>query len=1053
MFFVVALLCLNVQLGIAQEKTTLKGTVQDQNGKPVAKATVTITPNEAKDQKAIQTLTDDAGIFMANNLIVGAKYTIKASAVGYEPQTLNAFLINKNQNSVLINVSEATNSLDQVVVIGYGSVKKTQLTGAVSSVDSKDLDLNVASNFTQALQGKAAGVQVTQSTGQPGAGANIQIRSNPSNANGGVLYVIDGIIVNDSAPGVSSAKYGSGGSDQSPLNFINPNDIENISLLKDASATSIYGARAAAGVVLITTKKGKSGKPSINYSGTYGIQNVTKMYPTLSAREYMQVTNETRKEIWLRNNKIAPYYGTVSESSVAANYPVPFSAQQIQNAVDNNANDAITQKGYTQQQNLSISGGNDKTKYLISGNYFDQKGILINSGYQRYNGRINFDQKISDKISMGTNIILSNSITKNIITGGLYEAGGMLTAALYFPPNLPLQNPDGTYTSNPTYGAIPNPLSYREIDDKTNYKRILASAYANWEIIPNLVLNGKVSYDQSSNQRNSFYPTSFLYGAQVGGLASINTSNGTSRLSELTLNYKFNLGADHNLTALAGYSYQKIFNDMVGAGNQNFVSDAISFNNLGIGQADKPLVSSGKNEKTWASYFTRFSYSYKNKYTLNATIRRDGSSVFAENKKWGLFPSVSANWVITNEEFLKDNPTINFLTLRTGYGESGNSNFPATAFAVYNTATSPYFGTNGVSTGITLTQAANPNLTWETAGELNFGLDFGLLNNRVTGSLDYFNKTIRNIISQVPFPTDFTVSSVYANAGKTKSIGYEIGIQTKNVVSTQNKFTWSTNITFSHYLNYWKERSASALAQLPRYIDPSGKNALFNGQYGYVSQGIFKGQFGTAPATMPNMLPGGIILKDIAGYDKANNLTGPDGIITSADQTLLGNLDPKFNFGFGNIFTYKNFELNVFMSGQVKKAISPYLFYGVPNIEGTLISYGWNTMPVVLDRWTSNNPTANFPTGLSDNAYGGYQNGSDYYFVDASFIRCRNITLGYTINPNWLKNQNVVNGIKLSFDVQNAFTITRYPGIDPELNIQNLYPLSRSFIFGIQLSL
>jgi len=1020
------------------------GRIVDENGIPVPGASVKVK-NSSKG-----TVTDTNGKFQLA-LVKGDVLLI--SYVGFETKEVTY----TDEASLNITLKQVNNALGEVVVIGYGAVKQKNLTGAVVQVKGKDLNTSVASSFQQTLQGKAAGVEVVQPTGQPGAGVTVKIRSNPSFANAGVLYVVDGVPVNDAAEqpsiggSIGTNHYAAGGVDKSPLNFINPNDIESIQFLKDASAASIYGARAGAGVVLITTKRGVDGKAKIEYTGSYGIQSVDKMYPVFGEQDYMMQRNLLKQEMWYRDNKIAPYYGSVQAGTVAPYTPV-FSQAQIDGASNNNpsAMDAIVRTGYTQQHNLSLSGGNSKTSYFASGNYFDQKGVLIGTGYKRYNGRLNIDQVVSDKIKVGANIIASNSDADNTVTGGANENGGIVTAATYWAPSVPLRGADGSYPLSPYYPNIPNPLSYGTVTDKTKSTRLLTSAYGEWTIVEGLKAKGGFSLDQSNAKRSTYFPRPFLYGFQTNGAASITESDSQSKLFEYTLSYNKSISEKHNLNAVAGYTYQQTDAENLSAANQNFLSDATMYYDLNAGQA-KPTVGSAKGQSTWASYFARAIYTYNGNITLQASIRRDGASRFAENKKWGYFPSVSAGWVLSDEAFLKSIKQVSFLKLRAGYGETGNSSFAGAAFAQYGTVLSPYFGSGSINSGVSLTGAANPNLTWETAAEINIGLDYGLFNDRVTGSFDYYSKTIRDLIAYVKYPAGFIIDGVYTNAGKTRSRGYDISLQTKNIISESGDgFAWSTNLTFSHYLNYWVQRSPQALSVLEKYEVPSGSGALFNPFVGYQSAGLFTGQYGTAPSQMPGMLPGGVILKDIHGYDAAGNLTGPDGKITAADQMYIGNKDPQFNFGIGNKFSYKNFDLNIFMSGLKQKKWSPYLD-GRAN-ERTTNAYGFNAMPISVSRWSFQNTGGNFPTSLYDASYGGYQDGSDYWLVNATFLRCRNITLGYSLPEKLMRRQHIFSKVRVSFDMQNPFTITNYPGLDPELDTSNFYPMVKSYVFGVNAS-
>ncbi|UNY99016.1 TonB-dependent receptor [Zhouia spongiae] len=1041
---------LSLSIPTIQAKT-ISGIVTDENGQPLPGVTVMVQGANKG------TSTDFDGNYTVE---VNDGDTLSFSYVGYLTQHIDV----AGKTVIDVKLQPDIAQLDEIVVIGYGAIKQKNVTGAIGKVDAEDLNVSVASNFQQTLQGKAAGVQVVQPTGQPGAGVSVKIRSNPSFANAGVLYVIDGVPVNDTAgqpsfgDGVGSkydappgAGYAAGGVDKSSLNFINPNDIESIQFLKDASAASIYGARAGAGVVLITTKKGAEGKSTLQYSSNYAIQNADKMYPVFGAKEYMEQRNLLRLEKWYRDNQIAPYYGTVDASTVTPYSPL-YSEEEIGNALNRQAaTDAITRSGYTQQHNISLSGGNKKTTYFASGNYFEQKGVIIGTDYRRYNGRLNLTHSLSDKIRVGANILLSNSKANNTITGGEFENGGIVTAAIYWAPIQPLRLEDGSYPVSPYYPNIPNPLSYETNTDITKSHRVLSTAFGEWSIVDGLKAKASFSYDQSYSKRSSYFPKTFLYGNQANGSASITESDSQSKLYEYTLNYDKDISAKHHLNTVLGYTYQQTDWSGFNAGNQNFLSDAILYYSLGSGQSDKPTVGSFKNQNTWASYFARAIYTYNDNITLQASIRRDGSSIFAENKKWGYFPAVSAGWIISDEPWLKSIDKISLLKLRAGYGETGNSSFGSAAFEIYNTSLSAYFGTNSVSSGLVLSRAANSNLTWETAGELNVGLDFGLFNNRISGSVDYFNKTIRDLITFVPYPSGFIIDGVYANAGKTRSTGYEISLETRNIVPGSSKgFQWSTNITLSHYLNYWVERSEQALSVLSPYEVEKGKKALFSPIFGYQSNGVFTGEYGTAPSHMPDMLPGGIIIKDIHGYDDEGNLIGPDGAITEADRTYIGNADPDLIFGIGNTFKYKGFDLYVFLSGMKQKKWSPLA--GGRATESTMDAFGYNAMPVSAERWNIQNTNGTFPTALYDANYSGYQSGANYWLVDASFIRARNITLGYTFSEDVMKRQNIFSSLKLSFDMQNLFTITNYPGLDPELNSGNFYPLVKSFVFGINAS-
>ncbi|QQT25529.1 TonB-dependent receptor [Sphingobacterium spiritivorum] len=1029
----------------AAKSASVTGYVKDEKREPLPNVVVRVKENNNTVQ------TDASGKFTIN---VEPGQTLIFRHISYQAKEI----IYSGQSALNVQLSAGNTEISEVTVIGYGTIKSKNVTGAIAKVEARDLNVSVAPSFLQSLQGKAAGVQVLQETGQPGAGVKVQIRSNPSSANAGVLYVLDGIPINDNAgqpnlAGGIGSKYVSGGVDKSPLNFINPNDLESIQFLKDASAASIYGARAGAGVVLLTTKKGRNGKSAIEYSGSYGIQNVDKMYEVYGTKEYMKRRNQVKEELWYMKNGVGPYYGTKDPSAVKDPFKPVYTQQQIDNATEGQtATEAISRKGYTQQHNIFMSGGNDKTHYFASGNYFDQRGVLIATDYKRYNVRINLEHQVSDKINIGANVIMSNSLANNTVTNGRYENGGIVTAAIYWSPDIPLRDDKGGYPISPYYANIPNPLSYATVTDLTKAKRILTNAFGEWKIIDGLKAKASFSYDQSTSKRSNYFPRTFLYGSQSNGSATIAESESQSKLLEYTLNYDKNIGELHHLNAVAGYSFQKTNWEGFNAGNQKFLSDATSYYNLSDGGSDKPTVGSYKGETIWASYFARAIYTYRDNITLQASIRRDGSTVFAKNKKWGYFPAVSAGWVLSDEVWLKDSKTLPFLKLRAGYGETGNSSFGASAFELYRTGVSTYFGNNMVSPGLAKIQDANPNLTWETAGEFNIGTDFALFDNRLSGSVDYFNKTIRNLIVFIPYPKGFIVDGVFGNAGKTRSAGYEISLESKNIRPHDGDgCSWSTRINLSHYKNYWLERTEMALKALQPYQVATGSQALYRPIYGYIADGFFTGKSGEAPAHMPGMLPGGVIIKDINGFDSNGKLTGqPDGKITDADMTLLGNAEPALNFGIGNTFHYKGFDLNIYFSGLKQKRWSPV--QGISGGDVSLNSFGWNAMPTKEQQWSVFNTNGTLPTALDDPSYGRYQGSSTYWLIDGTFLRARNITLGYSFPSSWISKQKVFSSLRVSFDVQNAFTITKYPMFDPELNRDNFYPMVRSYVFGLNAS-
>ncbi len=1026
-----------VQAPFAVALNIINGMVKDEKGNALAGVSVIVKgTNKGTSTKGDGSFTIDAN---AGNVL---EFTI----VGYQKMSLTVG--QSNNLNVAMKIEAAIGN--EIVVIGFGSAKKKTITGAVVQVKAANLDFSNATTFQGALNGKVAGLQITQNSGQPGASVGVQVRSNPTANSAGVLYVIDGVPIVDApaAPGTNS-RYGGAGVSQSILNSINPNDIESIQVLKDASSASIYGARAGSSVILITTKKGTRGATVINYSGSYGFEKAANVFPQFNAQQYENIRNNYSLQKWYSDNKIGPFFGSADSATVAATKPyVPYYTQAQLSATPNlpSALSQVLRNGYINQQNISMSGGNEKTSYFISGNYFDQKGTVIATGMKRYNGLVRLDEKVSNKLKVGVNLIGSNSNTQNAVYGGTFENSGVIPAAQNWPANQALINKDGSYPTNNQYAAAPNPLSYQLNNDHTIATRLLSAANLDYEIINDLKATAILSYDQQDAKRNYYSPSSFLYSSQ--GTASIADNSSNTLLLNYNLSYQHTFAQKHAINAVIGYEYNKTNGESVGAGNTTFFSDIIGYYNLGLGQSAKPSVSSYQYTNTWASYVARAIYTYDNRLSISASINRNGSTAFADGKKWGYFPSVGATYLIFDNANSKTT-AINFLKLRVGYGQTGNPPSSGSAFAKYGPNLSPTFGTSSTSTAIYLTQVANPNLSWETVAEVNVGLDYGLFNDRITGSIDVFNKTIKNLITRIPFPSDFLVSSYTGNAGSTRDRGYEFLVNSKNIVPAHaDGFTWNSSLTFSHYFDFWTQRSPGALATLSKYVAASGPQAAYYGVYGYESAGLYTGTKGPAPATMPGMFPGGLIIKDIHGYDANGALTSPDGAITGADQTLIANNAPKYNFSIGNNFSYKNFQFSIFFAGQ---KLTKYASWGSA-ITGLYdqVGQGWNAYyPEVNNRWTTITPEASIPSGLRDPKYNSYQNASDYYYIDATFLRCQDIKLGYNVPDKFLGDKKTFKRLNISFDINNAFIITKYPYLDPQINQGSFYPLNRGFIIGV----
>ncbi len=1009
----------------------VKGKVFDESGNPLEGVTVLV--------KGITggTTTSADGSFQIDVPDNSSKILV-FSFVGMETQEV----VLKGTTTIAITLKNLVSEHQQVVVIGYGSAKRQDITGAISSIKATTIPKGANTSIDQALSGRAAGLIATQPSGQPGAGVRVQIRGNASFASAGVLYVVDGVPINGGAgePG-SGNRYG--GIDRSGLNFINPEDIESMEVLKDASAAAIYGARAGAGVILITTKRGKTGDARVSYNFSHAFQRPAEFYDILNKQDYMIERNRITKEKWMLDRGIAPY-GNTDPSTVPAFVPKYTQADIDAAGPGENALKQITQSGFVQQHNIAVSGGTAKTNYYLSGNYLNQDGVLKMSNFKRYAGRINIDQLIGEKLKVGVNINGSKSLSDNPAIGSAqFENAGMILAAFYHPPTVPLVAPDGSYPINPDYANTPNPVSFFETTDNTVSNRLLTTAFAELDILAGLKARANFSYDQSNSKRSTYLPKSFLYGARTGGQASISENTSNIGLLEYTLAYTKNINGLHSINGMAGYSYQVLSGDGFSAGNQQFLTDNFLYNSLGVGEFARPSVGSYKYRQIWASYFARASYDFDNRYLLQASLRRDGSSNFAENKKYGWFPSISAAWKISNEKFMQSIDVISFLKLRASYGTTGNSNIGGNAFPYYSAGSNYVFG-NTQLVGVYQSQLANPDLSWETAREINLGLDFGLFNDRISGSFEVFDKTISDLLSSRPLPSFFVVGSVAANIGKTQSRGFELSLKTVNI--NNNNFSWRTELNFAHFKDTWKVRDSLVVKTMNKNI---GLNDPIRAIYGYVTEGIL--QAGEqAPAHMPGLQPGMVKVRDLNGYDANGELTGkPDGILNTADAFYLGNSDPRYTFGIGNTFQFKNFDLNIFMYGMLNR-----LKYNDDNaaaydLHAKMGTFGWNALERVKDRWASDNTSGVNPSGLN-NPYGSFT--GNFFREKAGFLKCRNITLGYTFSPNMLGTQKVIRGIRIYADLQNAFVITPYSGIDPELSGYVAYPAQRSVILGVNVT-
>ena len=832
-----------------EQKITVSGTILDAQGEPIIGASVL--------EKGVQgngTITDIDGIFKLS--VSSSKAQLEVSYIGYQSQTV---AVQPGRN-MKITLQEDSKQLDEVVVVGYGTQSKKTLTGAVSMVNMGDVEMNTVPNVSRALAGKAAGFRVNQVSAQPGGEAKFRIRGEASiSAGNEPLFVIDGFPVSSSGSLSSGDDFYKAGNIDNVLESLNPDDIESISVLKDAASTAIYGARAGHGVVLITTKRGKSQKPRVTYSGMGSVQVARSNYKMLDTRMYMDMYNKQRYEEWLKLNGMGIYEGYVDKPSESpTQYKPTFNNDQILMASGTDWLDAVMRNGYTQQHNLSVNGGTDKTRYLASINYMDQEGIVKKNGVSRFSARLNLDQELSKYVSFGLTATYSQNKYDNVPLGDdANEYSGVLTGAIQANPTVPIYNSEGNFSVDPNRPFVANPVSLLEIKDNTLKDRIIGSAFVSVKPINDLEIKVQLGADRSSQKRSSYWPKTTLYGEQYNGKADISQEYNTTYLMELTAQYSKTLG-DHNLKAIGGYSFQKFKTEGVSAGNSDFLVDGFGYNSLGDGNYKKPSVDSWASINSIASLFARVNYSYKSKYLLEATVRADAASNFDPENRWGYFPSVSAGWLMSEENFMKGASNwLSILKLRASYGQTGNSNVGYRIYDYYSVGRNSIIG-GAESTGVYASELGNKSLTWETTSEFNIGVDFGMFNNRFKLSAEYFNRRITDLlVTNKPLPFYNEVNKIAGNVGSTQSQGVEITVNTVNIVT--NDFEWDTTLTLSHYNDRWLKRDPN---WKPRAYEK--ENDPIRAWWEYEAIGILQpGE--KAPEAQKDLVPGMMKLKDQDG--------------------------------------------------------------------------------------------------------------------------------------------------------------------------------------------
>ncbi len=1007
---------LSIHADVSSPDWPVTGKVVSATGEPLPGVTVLLKNTQTG------TNTDPNGQFSLQVPNNGG--TLVLTFIGYQTKEI---AIPQDNNPLNVTLEEDAKVLNEVVVVGYGTQKKSDLTGSVSSLKSEDLNPGVNASVDQLMQGRATGVQITQSSSEPGGGVSVRIRGASSlNAGNEPLYVIDGLpIDNSSSLSASGGEAGVGNnlSPKNPLNAINPNDIASIEVLKDASATAIYGSRGANGVILITTKKGTKGKVGVNYDFNLGTQSVPKQLEVLNAPEYIQVMNGIAKD-----------EGRVPEFT---------EADIARIGAGTNWQNQVYQTAPLQNHNLSVSGGDDKTTFFTSLNYFDQEGVVKKSGIKKYIGRINLERKFGEKAQIGINVNTSVIKDNNSIDGvNNNENAGPINTALLYDPTEPIYDPDGSFSQSKNL-TINNPMSLIEGISSTNTtNRTLGNLYLRYTILDGLDAKLNFGSDRQTTRRDLYNSTKTINGASANGIGNIGTLERSNALLEYTMNYTKQLGQQSTFNVLGGVTYQ-YFNYRTFAGTiRGFPSDALGTDNLGLGDTNNDNLTSNQQDNTLLSYLGRVNYTFKDKYLLTASLRADGSSRFGSNNKYGYFPSVALGWRLVEEAFVPEFFTD--LKLRGSWGITGNQDIANYAsLATYTTGAGAVFN-NALYIGTRPSRIANPDLKWESTEQVNIGLDASILQGRLSGTFDYFVKNTRDLLLDLPLPRATGFASILSNIGQVQNKGVEVLLSSTNI--DKAKFKWSTTLNFSAIKNTVKDLgevtdiiTGNVEAIGPTTIIREGAPAY--AYYGYRVLGIFQQGDDIANSAQPTAKPGFPIFADI------NN----DKQITPADQIILGNPFPDFTFGFQNSFTFKRLQLDVFVQGQqgadllninVLESLYPN------NIRRNRIA------EQALDRWTPENPNAKWPSLAQTSAYGGGKVNS-LVLQDASYIRLKNVQLSYNLPVDRIK---FIQSARFYVTGQNLATITNYVGFDPEANAfgksnvrldYNGYPLARTWLIGI----
>jgi TonB-linked SusC/RagA family outer membrane protein len=1035
----------------AQQTKTVTGTVYGENNATLPGATIKVKGT------TIGTISDLDGKFTLQ--VPASAKTLEVSFVGMETQDVAIA-----SGPLKITLTSSTTALSEVVVIGYGTVRRNEVTSAIASVGEKELKNLQVTGIDQAMQGKLAGVTVTNNSGQPGGGVALRVRGLTTINSNDPLIVIDGVPFTSNT--VSSIGYdmlggGRGQTGNSFLSNLNPNDIESIDVLKDASAQAIYGSQAANGVIMITTKKGRAADGKVTYDGSFGVSQITTRLDVMNLQQYAEYQNSVLAET---GQTLTPEFADPSLLGEGTDWQ-----------------EAIFRNGYSSNHSLSFSGSKDKTSYYASAGYLDQTGTIEGSDYKRYSTRFNLDHQVKSWLNFGVSSNIMRSV-QNVALADNAPSGSIWLACIQNPLT-PVKNVDGSWGG----GETVNGISYSQDNPVANSKsrgsevtqnQIFGNIYAEIKFLKDLSLRNEVSYNLG-NLNTKAYQLGVNVGPRILQSKLIDSRNNSYYYAVRNyLNYNKTFGK-HYIGATAGHEAQYSYWEQISGTKLDLTNNILDLNAGSTLQTTWEL-SGGKGDWSMESYFVRANYMYDNRYSLSVSYRGDASSNFGPNNKWGYFPGISLGWTATNEKFFEQiKNVVNYMKFRLGYGGVGNQNLPSGApNPPYTSLISIWpgpagFGSvNGYSTNY-LYGIANPDLSWEKVITSNAGVDLSFLKSRIELTLDVYKKTTTKMLLFTTGPTFLGIGSSWndlkapiGNVGQMTNKGIDISLTTHNIV--KNDFNWTTSLIFSHYTNVLDKllNESSSLTGSAYY---AGYNITYTAPghplgsfYGLVYDGIIRTQeeldaslpqFGYSKDEIHTWL-GDVRYKDINGKDENGNLTGePDGKIDEADMTYIGSPIPDFTFGFTNTLNYKNFDLSLFLQGSYGAEIFNFLKWQLTKLDN---SY-YNQLTDVLDRYTADNTDGSLPRFTVTNSNNTYM--SDRYIEDGSYLRIQNLTIGYRLPVNIIKYIKMTS-LRFYLSAQNIYTFTKYSGYDPEIgsydngillmNVdQGHYPNPRTITFGV----